>query len=100
MENFGYVYSIAVAAGGLVGYVKKGSAMSLAAGVLFGGLAAAGTFQMSNDPQNCYLLLASSGTLAVIMGVRAYNSRKFMPAGMIAALSTAVVIGLLPRLIT
>jgi len=34
-----------------------GSAVSLAAGVLFGGLAAAGTFQMSNDPQNCYLLL-------------------------------------------
>jgi len=31
-------------------------------------------------------MLASSGTLAVIMGVRAYNSRKFMPAGMTAAL--------------
>lgn len=74
--------------------------MSLAAGVLFGGLAAAGTFQMSNDPHNFYLLLASSGTLAVIMGVRAYNSRKFMPAGMISALSVAVVVGLLPRLIT
>jgi len=24
MENFGYLYSIAVAAGGIVGYVKKG----------------------------------------------------------------------------
>jgi len=33
-----------------------------------------------------FVMLASSGTLAVIMGVRAYNSRKFMPAGMIAAL--------------
>jgi len=34
-----------------------GSAMSLAAGLLFGGLSAAGTYQMSDDPHNCYLLL-------------------------------------------
>jgi len=25
MENFGYLYSVAVVAGGLVGYIKKGS---------------------------------------------------------------------------
>jgi len=41
-------------------FAFTGSAISLAAGVLFGGLAAAGTFQMSNDPQNCYLLLGQS----------------------------------------
>lgn len=99
MENLGYLYSIAIAAGGVMGYVKKGSAMSLAAGVLFGGLSAAGTYQMSNDPNNCYLLLASSGMLAIIMGVRGYRARKFMPSGMIAVLSAAVVIGLIPRLI-
>jgi len=33
--------------------------------------------------------LASSGTLAVMMGMRAYKSRKFMPAGMTAALRCA-----------
>ena len=43
--------------------VHTGSAMSLVAGVLFGGLAAAGTFQMSNDPQNFYLLLGQYSSL-------------------------------------
>ena len=37
------------------------------------------------------VILASSGTLAVIMGVRAYRSRKLMPAGMIAALRFVVI---------
>jgi len=32
------------------------------------------------------VLLASSGTLAIIMGLRTYKSRKFMPAGLTAAL--------------
>jgi uncharacterized membrane protein (UPF0136 family) len=91
MDKAGYIYALAVAAGGVMGYVRKGSAVSLAAGVLFGSLAAAGTFQMSNDPHNCYLLLASSVTLAVIMGLRSFKSGKFMPAGLVASLRYATI---------
>jgi uncharacterized membrane protein (UPF0136 family) len=99
MEKAGYLYALAVAAGGIMGYMRKGSAISLAAGILFGGLSAAGTFQMAQEPHNCYLLLASSGTLAVIMGMRAFKSGKFMPAGLVATLSALVVVGVSPRLL-
>ena len=51
----------------------SGSAMSLAAGVLFGGLAAAGTFQMSNDPHNCYLLLGSIAAHLIVLRLMCFS---------------------------
>uniref|UniRef100_A0A8C9H613 Transmembrane protein 14C n=2 Tax=Piliocolobus tephrosceles TaxID=591936 RepID=A0A8C9H613_9PRIM len=64
-----------------------GSVPSLAAGLLFGSLAGLGAYQLSQDPKNVWLFLATSGTLAGIMGMRFYNSGKFMPAGLIAGAS-------------
>ncbi|KAM3860246.1 transmembrane protein 14C [Diretmus argenteus] len=83
----GYGYAGLVASGGVMGYVKAGSVPSLAAGLLFGGLAGVGAYQISNDPQNIWVSLATSGTLAGIMGKRFYGSRKFMPAGLVAGAS-------------
>ncbi|KAG8133314.1 hypothetical protein E2320_011113 [Naja naja] len=67
------------------------SVPSLAAGVLCGGLAGLGAYQQSIDPKNIWLSLAASGTLTVLMGMRYYNSRKFMPAGLIAGASLLMV---------
>ena len=86
-----YVYSAAVALGGIMGYVKKGSLMSGLMGVGFGGLAAFGAYQTSNDPKNYMVSLAVSTTLAGVMGTRAVKSGKFMPAGLVAILSLAMV---------
>uniref|UniRef100_A0AAR2LYR1 Transmembrane protein 14C n=1 Tax=Pygocentrus nattereri TaxID=42514 RepID=A0AAR2LYR1_PYGNA len=80
----GYGYAALVASGGVLGYVKAGSVPSLAAGVLFGGLAGFGAYQISQNPKNIWVSLATSGTLAAIMGNRFYNSRKIMPAGIVA----------------
>ncbi|KAM3593564.1 uncharacterized protein V6R79_015541 [Siganus canaliculatus] len=87
----GYGYAALVASGGVIGYVKAGSVPSLAAGLLFGGLAGFGAYQISNDPNNIWVSLATSGALTGVMGKRFYGSRKFMPAGLMAGASLLMV---------
>lgn len=91
LHYFGFGYAALVATGGIIGYVKAGSVPSLAAGLFFGGLAGLGAYQLSQDPRNVWVFLATSGTLAGIMGMRFYNSGKFMPAGLIAGASLLMV---------
>ncbi|KYO30423.1 N-acetyllactosaminide beta-1,6-N-acetylglucosaminyl-transferase isoform A [Alligator mississippiensis] len=87
----GFSYAALIASGGVIGYTKAGSVPSLAAGLLFGGLAGLGAYQQSKDPKNVWLSLIASGTLTAVMGMRFYNSRKFMPAGLIAGASILMV---------
>ncbi|XP_010884067.1 transmembrane protein 14C isoform X2 [Esox lucius] len=87
----GYGYAALIASGGAMGYVKARSVPSLAAGLLFGGLAGVGAYQISQDPQNIWVSLVTSGALAGVMGKRFYSSRKVMPAGLMAALSILMV---------
>ncbi|XP_076017224.1 transmembrane protein 14C [Genypterus blacodes] len=87
VDWLGYGYAALVASGGVMGYVKAGSVPSLAAGLIFGGLAGVGAYQISNDPQNIWVSLVTSGALAGVMGKRFYGSRKFMPAGLMAGAS-------------
>ncbi|XP_054840458.1 transmembrane protein 14C-like [Eublepharis macularius] len=91
VDWIGYGYAALVTSGGVIGYAKAGSVPSLAAGLLFGGLAGLGTYQQSQDPKNVWLSLIASGTLTCVMGMRFYNSRKFMPAGLIAGASLLMV---------
>ncbi|XP_044282443.1 transmembrane protein 14C-like [Varanus komodoensis] len=91
LDWIGFGYAALVASGGIMGYAKAGSVPSLAAGLLFGGLAGLGAYQLSQDPKNIWLSLFASGTLTAIMGVRFYNSRKFMPAGLVAGASLLMV---------
>ena len=86
-----YAYAFAVAAGGLMGFVKKGSVMSGLAGVAFGGAAGFGAYQVSQNPGNFYLSLGVSAVLTGVMGSRFYNSGKFMPAGLVTVLSLAML---------
>ncbi|XP_035416160.1 transmembrane protein 14C-like [Anser cygnoides] len=86
----GLGYAALVASGGIIGYARAGSVPSLAAGLLFGGLAGLGAYQQSQDPKNIWLSLVASGTLSAVMGMRFYNSRKAMP-GLIAGASILMV---------
>ncbi|XP_048472332.1 transmembrane protein 14C-like isoform X2 [Rhincodon typus] len=87
VDWIGFGYAALVASGGLVGYVKAGSVPSLAAGLLFGSAAGFGAYQITQDPKNIWLSLIASGALTGIMGMRFYNSGKFMPAGLVAGAS-------------
>nr|CAG8519883.1 6337_t:CDS:2 [Entrophospora candida] len=86
-DYIGYSYALTVTLGGVVGYVKAGSLPSLIAGLSFGGLAAYAANRVSTNPKNVGMALIVSCVLLIVMGVRFYNSGKFMPAGLVSILS-------------
>jgi len=91
VDLISYAYAGTVALGGVIGYAKAGSIPSLGAGLLFGSVLAYGANQLSENPNNYYLTLGTSGVLGGVMGMRFINSGKFMPPGLIAVLSLAMV---------
>ncbi|XP_008320264.1 transmembrane protein 14A [Cynoglossus semilaevis] len=95
LDWIGFTYAAAIALGGFMGYKRKGSVMSLVAGLVFGGLSAYGAFNISNDPKNIKVSLFSAGLLALVMGTRYKNSGKFLPAGLMSGLSLLMVFRLL-----
>ncbi|KAL4235632.1 Transmembrane protein 14C [Mactra antiquata] len=92
VDFVGFGYALTVAAGGIMGYVKSASLPSLAAGLTFGSLAAAGAYQTTQNPGEVKLSMGTSATLLCLMGYRFYNSGKFMPAGLVATLSLLMVL--------
>ncbi|XP_078180872.1 protein FATTY ACID EXPORT 5-like [Carex rostrata] len=96
MEDFYLTipYGLLVLAGGIIGYVKRRSTASLAAGIGFGGLLLAAGFASLRAFQThsiSYLALTLETVCAlvlmVLMGWRFFKSRKVMPAGLVAILS-------------
>lgn len=78
-----------VIAGGLMGYFKKGSKISLGAGLAVGSLLISSGYMIAKT-DNVYeghlLATGTSGALALAMGKRYLSTMKFMPAGLVAAL--------------
>uniref|UniRef100_A0AAQ5XLZ3 Transmembrane protein 14C n=1 Tax=Amphiprion ocellaris TaxID=80972 RepID=A0AAQ5XLZ3_AMPOC len=70
----------------------ESSLTSLLAGLLFGLLAAVGSYQTSQNPRNVWLSLVTAGTLAAVMGLRFLNSWKFMPAGLMTLASALMLV--------
>ena len=91
-DIIGFAYALTVAAGGIVGFVKKGSIMSGLMGLAFGATAGYGAYQTSQNPGNYALSLGVAATLTGVMGYRFINSGKIMPAGVVAALSLMMVV--------
>ncbi|KAM6918151.1 transmembrane protein 14C-like [Xenentodon cancila] len=87
VDWIGLCYAALVSAGGVAGYVKAGSAASLAAGLLFGLLAAVGALLTPRNPKVVWLSFGTAGTLSVVMGMRFLSSWKFMPAGLMTLVS-------------
>uniref|UniRef100_A0ACD5U8G4 Uncharacterized protein n=1 Tax=Avena sativa TaxID=4498 RepID=A0ACD5U8G4_AVESA len=102
MDDF-YVtirYGLVVLGGGVAGYVKRGSAASLAAGAGFGGaLLLAGALSIwafargqSGSLFATVLQTVCAAALTIAMGIRYMKTRKVMPAGIIATISALVLI--------
>ncbi|KAK7100932.1 transmembrane protein 14C-like [Littorina saxatilis] len=89
-----FAYAATIAAGGIIGYVKAGSVPSLAMGLACGSLMGIGAYQMTQDPKNVTLSIVTSAVLMGVMGYRFMNSGKFMPAGLVGALSLLMVVRL------
>ncbi|ORX55096.1 transmembrane protein 14C-like protein [Hesseltinella vesiculosa] len=85
-DYLGYVYSLIIFAGGIVGYAKAGSVASLVASTTFGSLSGYGAFLVSRDPRNVGFSIGVSLILLMVMGIRFSKSGKFMPAGLVSLL--------------
>lgn len=74
--------------GGAVGYLKKGSKISLLAGLTFGSLlVGSGVLIVKDEHFKGHSLAAgASGLMALGMGARFLKTGTFMPAGMVASL--------------
>lgn len=80
-------------AGGLMGYVTKGSKASLIAGSTFGGLLSLSAFLISQKQKIGSIMGTIVGSmLSYVMGKKFLASKKFMPAGLIASLGVATVV--------
>ncbi|KAI8074900.1 transmembrane protein 14C-like protein [Gongronella butleri] len=90
-DYLGYLYSLLVFSGGIVGYVKAGSVASLVASTTFGSLSAYGAYLVSRDPRNVAFSFVVCLALLIVMGVRFSKSGKFMPAGLVSVLSLVMV---------
>ncbi|KAM7408837.1 hypothetical protein PAMA_002522 [Pampus argenteus] len=95
IDWIGFSYAAAIVFGGFMGYKRKGSVMSLMAGLVFGGLSTYGAYNVSRDPSDIKVLMFASGVLSVVMGMRYKKSGKLMPAGIMAGLSLFMVFRLL-----
>ncbi|XP_053293652.1 transmembrane protein 14C [Pleuronectes platessa] len=100
LDWIGFSYAVVVSVGGVIGFVKAGSVPSLAAGLLFGLLAAVGAYLTSHNPKNVWLSLGTSGTLTVVMGLRFINSGKFMPAGLMTLFSGLMLVKIITGMLT
>lgn len=99
-------YGIIVSIGGLIGYLKKGSQMSLLMGLLFGGLSAAlgysayqKYFENTSDKTEILAGLVISAVLSIVMCLRWSKSGKFMPAGLVGVLSVMMSLFYIYRLL-
>ena len=80
------------AAGGLMGFAKKGSKASLGAGILFGGLLVGSGMLIVDDKhfEGHALATGTSALMSLSMGFR-YIKYGSKPAGIVAALGTISV---------
>lgn len=85
------VYGLLLIAGGMMGYVKSKSRVSLFAGAIAGGLCVGATWLSLDQPADGFTI--GSLVAFLLTGVfinRLAKTRKFMPAGMILVMSAIV----------
>ncbi|XP_031499676.1 protein FATTY ACID EXPORT 5-like [Nymphaea colorata] len=99
-------YGIIVVVGGVVGYARKGSIVSLAGGagagllLLLSGFISLKAFEKRRNSLFALLLeTVCSVALAVVMGRRYLETSKIMPAGLVAAISALMTIFYLYKIV-
>src|SRR5437667_9652573 len=83
-----WVYIILLVVGGLIGFLKAGSKISLIMSVSFAALLSLCAAKVVFQAYMADILLAA---LLVVFGYRLTKTRKFMPSGMMLILTVAVL---------
>ena len=85
------VYGVLLIAGGMMGFVKAKSRVSLFAGAITGGLCIGATWLSVEHPANGFTIGSLVAFLLTGISInRLAKTRKFMPAGMILVMSGIV----------
>uniref|UniRef100_A0A672K5Z3 Transmembrane protein 14C-like n=1 Tax=Sinocyclocheilus grahami TaxID=75366 RepID=A0A672K5Z3_SINGR len=69
VDWWGFAYAAALALGGFMGYKRKGSVVSLIAGLFFGSVSAYGAYKITNDPHDYWTSL--TWTITVVKYINA-----------------------------
>lgn len=89
------VYAVLLLVGGFIGYRKAGSRPSLIAGSISGLVALLAAGLMRADLRAVWLGIVLAAGMIVVFSIRFARTRKFMPSGMLGALSAIVLVVLL-----
>uniref|UniRef100_A0A182YDC9 Uncharacterized protein n=1 Tax=Anopheles stephensi TaxID=30069 RepID=A0A182YDC9_ANOST len=92
IDFVGIVFALLIIVGGVVGYMRAGSVVSLYAGLVFGVAIGAGAWCNSLQEPFPYVQLFVLSVLIIVMMIRFYKTRAFMPPGMILLLSLCVMV--------
>ncbi len=85
-------FGLLVIIGGLIGYIKTGSVISLTAGIAFGAaIIASGIVIFYKEHLGYKLALATTALLLLTFGYRFAVTHKFMPSGLMAILCLVVL---------
>ena len=91
-----FAYGILALIGGIMGYMKVKSRLSLVSGVISGLLLIIATiFQYQGIPWSLTLAQLVTGILILVFLLRLIKTQKFMPAGLMLIAGIAAMIGLL-----
>merc|ERR1712142_1049306 len=92
MDHLGYLYAVLIAGGGIMGYIKAASIMSLLMGLLFGTLAGLGAYRASVNSSQYMLGLIVSLAMFARFGQNFYQTGKVMPGGVVMVCSLVMVL--------
>lgn len=84
-----WIYIVVLVAGGIVGFVKAKSAVSLVTSLVFGALLAAAAMGWLGWAHAGDVILA---VLVVVFAFRFQKTKKFMPAGLLTILTIAALL--------
>ncbi len=92
-------YALFMLVGGYFGW-KKGSSVSLMAGIGSSVMMLLGVWLMTINPKGAYIFLSCvTGILSVVFLIRLLKTQSFMPSGMLLIITVAVAIFTVLRLI-
>lgn len=84
------IYIILLLVGGLFGFLKAGSKVSLITSLIFGVALAACVW--GPVPNGLRIAEALQGLLVIVFAIRLAKTRKFMPSGMMLAVTVVAII--------
>ncbi|WVQ97953.1 hypothetical protein IAU59_005073 [Kwoniella sp. CBS 9459] len=91
-DYLGFGYAALLGLGGLMGGIKRGSTISLVAGLGSAAAAGYGANRVSNNAYDVDPSLYTASALFVLMVYRFAKTGKVMPAGLVAALSLGMAV--------